>query len=49
MTYNAGVTEPTHAIILEGASSQLTEVRDALAQNGISADIVKPPGAKMNA
>ena len=43
------MTEPTHAIVLEGAASQLTEVQRALAQHGISTEIVKPPGGKLNA
>ena len=39
---------PTHQVVLQGATSQLTEVRDVLARHDIRAEILQPPGSKLN-
>lgn len=43
------MNEPTHTILLEAATAQLTPVQSELAEHGIRAEIIKPPGAKLNA
>jgi len=42
------MAEPTHAIVLEGAPSYLTEVQRALEHHGIASEIVKPPDPNAN-
>ena len=47
--YTGLVTEPAVAVVLEGAPSYLEEVIAVLRQEGMQAEIVKPPATKPNA